>query len=56
MDIFTATMIAEGAESADEDQQIEAWQLLIDTGTAWRLQGSFGRMAASLIEQGICHN
>lgn len=56
MDAFTATMIAEGTEPADEDTQIEAWQTLIDTGLAWQLQGSFGRMAASLIEQGICHN
>jgi len=47
-------MIAEGVEDADQDTQIEAWQKLIDTGVAWQLQGSFGRMAASLIEQGIC--
>ena len=55
MDNFTATMIAEGVEEADEVMQIEAWQHLIDTGLAWSLQGSFGRMAKSLVEQGICH-
>lgn len=53
MDIFTATMIAEGVEEADRDTQVEAWQLLHDTGTAYRLQGWFGRTAQSLIEQGI---
>jgi hypothetical protein len=56
MDIFTATMIAEGAEEADSDEQyIEAWQLLIDTGVCWQLQGFFGRNAARMIEDGVCH-
>ena len=54
MDIFTATMIAESVEPADEETQIEAWQLLIDTGTCWKLQGWFGRQAAALIDAGVC--
>jgi hypothetical protein len=55
MDIFTAAMIAEGVDEPEsEEQLIEAWQLLIDTGTCWTLQGWFGRTAASLIEQGVC--
>jgi len=53
---FTATMIAEGVEPAEsEEQYIAAWQRLIDTGLCWRLQGWFGRTAADLIGQGICH-
>lgn len=55
MDAFKATMICEGADEADEETTIEAWQFLIDTGLAWTLQGWFGRKAAELIEQGICH-
>lgn len=56
MDTFTAIMIAEGADEAEsEEQAIDAWQHLIDTGLAWQLQGSFGRTAQALIEQGICH-
>ena len=51
---FEATMIAEGVEEADEATQIEAWQYLIDTGLAWKLQGCFGRQAAAMIEAGIC--
>ena len=51
---FEAVGIAEGIESATEDQQIEAWQHLIDTGLAWSLQGWFGRNAEELIKQGIC--
>ena len=55
MDNYTAIGLAEGFIEADsEEQVIEAWQHLIDTGLAWRLQGSFGRAAVALIEQGIC--
>ncbi len=53
MDAYTATMIAEGVEEADEERQIEAWQYLVDTGLAWRLQGTFGRTAAAMIEAGL---
>jgi len=55
MSTFTATMIAEGAEEAEsEEQLIEAWQHLIDTGVAWQLQGFFGRQADALIRAGVC--
>jgi hypothetical protein len=54
MENFDAVMIAEGVELASEEEQIEAWQHLIDSGLAWSLQGWFGRNASSLIEQGIC--
>lgn len=55
MDNYTAIGIAEGFIEADsEEQVIAAWQHLIDTGLAWQLQGSFGRMAKQLIEDGIC--
>ncbi len=53
---YEATGIAEGWIEADSREQIiEAWQYLIDTGLAWNLQGWFGRTAARLIEEGICH-
>jgi hypothetical protein len=52
---YQAIGIAEGFEEAEsEEQVIEAWQQLIDTGLAWRLQGWFGRTAMKLIEAGVC--
>lgn len=57
MDQYTAVGIAEGFIDAEsEDQYLEAWQYLVDTGLAWRLQGWFGRTAAALIEQGHIQN
>jgi len=51
---FNAINIAEGYEDAEsEEQWIEAWQHLVDTGLAWQLQGSFGRSAQHLIDQGV---
>ena len=58
MDAYLATAIAEGfceGEGASEEQQLEAWQYLIDTGLCWQLQGCFGRQAERLIEAGVCH-
>lgn len=55
MNTYTAVGIAEGFIEADSQEQvIEAWQYLIDTGLAWQLQGWFGRTAAHLIGEGIC--
>ena len=40
----------------DLDIQIEAYQHLIDNGIIWKLQGTFGRVAANLIEDKVCTN
>jgi hypothetical protein len=59
MTAYLAIAIAEGfseGEGASEEQQIEAWQYLHDTGLAYQLQGWFGRTAQSLIEQGIINS
>ena len=55
MNSFDAVSIAVGVfdgENATRDQQIEAWQYLVDIGLAWQLQGWFGRTAQSLIDAG----
>lgn len=63
MNAMDAILIAEGADISSgpnegqphpEEKIIEAWQYLIDTGLAWKLQGWFGRTASHLIGEGIC--
>ena len=55
MDTVTATLIIEGVEPETyEGQVIDAWQHLIDSAVVWQLQGSYGRTAQALIENGIC--
>ncbi len=53
---YLATAYAEGfleGENATREEQLEAWQYLVDTGLCWTLQGWFGRTAEELIKQGL---
>lgn len=57
MDSYRACGVVEGfLEPVDLDEYVEAWQYLIDTGLAWRLQGWYGRNAQSMIDNGHCHH
>jgi len=38
------------------DRLIDFFQGMIDSGFVWQLQGSYGRIAMHLIEQGHCHH
>lgn len=52
--VTDAILTIECDEDASETDQIAAWQYLIDTGIVWQLQGTYGRTAAYLIDEGIC--
>lgn len=58
MDTYTACSIVEGfsGEEHTEEEHVEAWQALIDSGACWSLQGWYGRSAADLISRGICED
>ena len=44
----------ESGEMEFEDV-VEFFQEMIDDGSVWHLRGSYGRLAAWLIENGDCH-
>ena len=53
--LHQAVGIAEGYIPCDSfEEELEAWQHLIDTGYAWTLQGWFGRRATFYIKEGLC--
>lgn len=52
-DLLDLVFIVEGIEDSTVDQQLTAWQELIDTGMINHLQGWYGRTARQLIEQGL---
>lgn len=41
-------------EAATQEEQIECYQRLINSGDAWKLEGHVGRTAMGLIEAGQC--
>ena len=56
MTLYLACARTEGfceGEGATEEEQIEAWQYLHDTGKAYTLQSWYGRTAIRLLEEGI---
>lgn len=51
-DLVTAISRYEEGELGEEEM-LELFQHLVDTGLAWSLQGSYGREAARLIDAGL---
>jgi hypothetical protein len=56
-DIFSATMIAEGVEEVEtQEEYLDAWETLLRTGVLEALarsQGFWGRQGSYLIEEGL---
>jgi hypothetical protein len=52
-DLHAAIDVIERIEDASIDEQLQAWQSLVDSGLVWQLQGWYGRTATQLIEQGL---
>lgn len=52
MDIV-GKIVAYESGGMDDDETVAFFQELVDTGIAWELQGSYGRMAAALIDAGL---
>ncbi len=50
---LTTRIIEFETGEASEEQVIELFQYLVDTGLAWSLQGSYGRTAEALLEAGV---
>jgi hypothetical protein len=50
---LTTRIIEFETGEATEEQVIELFQYLVDTGLAWSLQGSYGRIAQNWIEIGL---
>lgn len=51
---MTADLSALYREDADEEAVLDAYQVLIDTGSAWQMDGSTGRACMAAIEEGLC--
>ena len=50
---LTTRIIEFETGEATQEQVIELFQYLVDSGLAWSLQGSYGRIAQALLEEGI---
>jgi hypothetical protein len=48
----TGGIIAYECGELDHEEVVELFQHLVDTGLAWQLQGSYGRAARQLIDDG----
>ena len=48
-------IIAYESGELSEEETITLFQSLVNSGLAWKLQGSYGRTAMAMIEAGLIH-
>lgn len=53
MENLVGKIISYESGELSNDEIYELFQELVDSGMAWKLQGSYGRVAQGLIELGI---
>lgn len=52
---LTDKLIAYEQGDLSNEDVVDLFQELVNSGLAWKLQGSYGRMAARLVEAGEIH-
>ncbi len=52
--VSVAKIIRYENDELNDEETIELFQELINTGLAWQLQGHYGRTAVQLLEEGFC--
>jgi hypothetical protein len=53
MQNLTERIVAYESGELDQDQTIQLFQELYDSGMVWKLQGHYGRLAFQLLEAGL---
>lgn len=51
--LIESLMRFEEGDMETDDEVLDLFQGLVDTGLAWQLQGSYGRTAQALIDAGL---
>lgn len=54
MDMVEKIIAYESGDMQTQEEMVEFFQDLINSGQAWSLQGHYGRTAQALIDQGYC--